>query len=568
MAALRYVADGLPVFPLRPRAKTPLVKGGFHAATRDPEQVWDWWSREPSANIGIPTGAVSGIDALDVDPGGEDSLAKLETQHGPLPDTRKVRTGRGKQLYFRHPGGLIRCNAGALGNGLDFRADGGYVVASPSVHPNRTVYTSLNDLPPADMPTWLVGLLTKPKAQAKSAGANGGKIAAGKRNATLTSIAGNLRRQGLPESEILESLRGINDRQCDPPLSESEIATIAASVGKYVPGTPTPTGFSLVPLGELLARPVVPVDWLADGLLAAGTVSAAVSKPKVCKSTLARNLCWSVARGEPFLGFPTKKGLCVYLVLEERLEDVIADFRSMGATGREDILVHSDTIPASGILSLLDLVRERRPALVVIDPLFRLVHIKDEKSYAESYAALGLLIDIARATGTHILVTHHAGKSLKIDPVDSPLGSTAIAGGVSTLIILRRAERYRTIQTVQRIGRDLAETVLGFDPATKRLSVAGSRFDADRGDCETRILEFLENASEPQTQNKIRASVEGQTRIIRAAITRLVEAGKITKSGEGTRGNPFVYGVEGMEPVSEQQELVETTMGASNGPTV
>jgi len=568
MAALRYVADGLPVFPCQPRGKVPMVENGFKAATRDLEQVFDWWSPWSLANVAIPTGEASGIDVLYIDPGGHDSLAALTAEYGPLPETREVRTGRGSQKWFKHPGVPIRCNAGLLGKGLDWRSDGGYVVAPQSIHPNGTVYAFLNDLPPAEMPAWLIGLLTKAKAKGAPAAGNGGKIPAGKRNATLTAIAGSLRRHGLPEHEILESLKGINARQCEAALSESEVARVAASVAKYAPGAPVAAGFSLVPLGELLARPVVPVDWLVEGLLAAGTVSAAVSKPKVCKSTLARNLCWSVARGAPFLGFPTKKGLCVYLGLEERLEDVVADFRSMGATGHENILVHADATPAGGILALVDMVRERRPALVVIDPLFRAVAIRDEKAYAETYAAMGLLIDAARSTQTHILATHHMGKGMKIDPVDSPLGSTALAGSVATLIILKRAENYRTIQTVQRIGQDLPETVLQFDPATKRLSIGGSRFDADRRDCEARILEFLEAACEPQTQNKIRAGVEGQTRIIRAAITRLVEAGTVQRFGEGTRGNPFLYGVEGPEPVFEQQELVETTMGASDGPTM
>jgi RecA-family ATPase len=87
----------------------------------------------------------------------------------------------------------------------------------------------------------------------------------------------------------------------------------------------------------------------------------------------------------------------------------------------------------------------------VIDPLFRLARIRDEKAYAETYYALGPLIDVAREAGTHVMLTHHAGKSAKADAIDSPLGSTAIGGAVSTLIHLKRTETMRTIQTVQRI---------------------------------------------------------------------------------------------------------------------
>jgi AAA domain-containing protein len=310
-------------------------------------------------------------------------------------------------------------------------------------------------------------------------------------------------------------------------------------------GTPKPAeGFQLVGLGELLSRPEIPLDWVWQGHLAAGTVSAVVSKPKVGKSTFARNLCLAVARDQEYLGFHTGGSLCVYLALEERVEDVTADSRALGADGNESILIHADSTPAAGIVALVEIVKEKKPRLVVIDPLFRMVRVRDEKAYAETYAALGPLIDLASSTGTHVLLTHHSGKAMKIDAIDSPLGSTAIGGAVSTLIVLKRTDRYRTIQTVQRIGQDLPETVLEFNPERKRLSIGGTREEADRGDCEGRILEFLKEAPEPQTQAQIRAEVEGKTKIIRAALTALVGSGKLKKSGDGAKGKPFFYEFE------------------------
>jgi hypothetical protein len=114
----------------------------------------------------------------------------------------------------------------------------------------------------------------------------------------------------------------------------------------------------------------------------AGTVSAVVAKPKVGKSTFARNLCLAIARGEAFLGLKTQQGSCVYLALEEREEDIRNDFRAMGATGTESILVHAAAAPAERIASLCALVQRTRPRLV-IDPLFRLARVRDESAYAE-----------------------------------------------------------------------------------------------------------------------------------------------------------------------------------------
>lgn len=303
-------------------------------------------------------------------------------------------------------------------------------------------------------------------------------------------------------------------------------------------------GFVLTRLGDLLSKPDTPVDWVLQNTLLAGGVSGVFAKPKVGKSTFCRNLCLAIARGGDFLGLKTKQGECIYLALEEREDDVRNDFRSMGADGSEAIYVHAASAPADGIDALCCLVRQRRPALVVIDPLFRLARIRDEKAYAETYAALGPLIDVAREVGTHVLLSHHAGKGMKSDAVDSPLGSTAIGGVVSTLVVLKRNESVRTIQTVQRVGADLPETVLRFDPETHRLSLGGTRFEADRQESEAAIIDFLRDSREPQTQARIREGVQGKTATIRAALTELVRSSRVSRTGDGTKGKPFQYAFE------------------------
>src|SRR5580700_5902678 len=59
--------------------KHPLTVRGIKDATTDTEWIRTWWKEFPEANIGIATGAASGIVALDVDPrhGGEESLREL-----------------------------------------------------------------------------------------------------------------------------------------------------------------------------------------------------------------------------------------------------------------------------------------------------------------------------------------------------------------------------------------------------------------------------------------------------------------------------------------------------------
>jgi hypothetical protein len=140
------------------------VAGGLNAATTEPGQVETWWSRWPAANVGIRTGAASGLVVVDVDPDhdGEASIERLIKSHGALPDGRVVRTGSGgRHLYFRHPGGLVRNDAGRrLGPGLDIRGDGGYVIAPPSRHRSGGVYAVAGrggELP--ELPEWMLHLV-------------------------------------------------------------------------------------------------------------------------------------------------------------------------------------------------------------------------------------------------------------------------------------------------------------------------------------------------------------------------------------------------------------------------
>jgi len=66
-AARRFADAGIPVFPCVPGEKRPLTRHGFHDATANPAQVARWWHDWPDANIGMPTGSISGWEVVDVD---------------------------------------------------------------------------------------------------------------------------------------------------------------------------------------------------------------------------------------------------------------------------------------------------------------------------------------------------------------------------------------------------------------------------------------------------------------------------------------------------------------------
>src|SRR5690349_1775211 len=110
-AAIAYAKAGYPVFPVKTHDKIPLTSHGFKDATTNLVQIENWWSHTPSANIGLPTGAISGLFVIDVDVknDGQTTLAKLEQKHGTLPTTPRALTGGGgNHVCFKLPGFPIK----------------------------------------------------------------------------------------------------------------------------------------------------------------------------------------------------------------------------------------------------------------------------------------------------------------------------------------------------------------------------------------------------------------------------------------------------------------------------
>jgi len=254
--ALRYADYGWYVLPLHtasgaactcPKrhacpspAKHPRIRQWPRNATRDKAKIKAWWMTWPDSNIGIVTGQVSGIVALDIDPnhGGEESLAALlRANGGEWPPTVAQHTGSGgRHMLFAYPGHAIRNSAGRLGLGLDIRGDGGYIVAPPSRHVSGGTYSWVqhpDEARLAPMPPWLVALLSAEPSIKPVPMASQARIGEGERNSHLASIGGKLRRQGKSRSTIETALLQENAATCHPPLTVGEVRQIAASVAGY-----------------------------------------------------------------------------------------------------------------------------------------------------------------------------------------------------------------------------------------------------------------------------------------------------------------------------------------------
>jgi Bifunctional DNA primase/polymerase, N-terminal len=163
--------QGLPCFPCR-NDKRPTTPRGFKDATREQSELREVWERYPGELVGVPTGEISGLDVLDIDPrhGGDHWFA--EHKHHLLPTrVHRTRTG-GLHLYYRHKSGL-RCSAGKIAPGVDVRAAGGYVIWWPA-----SGFPVLSDAPLATWPDWLLAALS-PKLHSATAMSSPGTVYGG-----------------------------------------------------------------------------------------------------------------------------------------------------------------------------------------------------------------------------------------------------------------------------------------------------------------------------------------------------------------------------------------------------
>lgn len=248
--ALTYAELGYPVFPCAPNAKRPLTANGLNDATTDPARIEAWWSDTPRANVAIATSGllVVDLDTLDGRPNAwlqDDPDKLLSLASAPVSLTPRG----GRHFIFRAPAGKsFRNTASKLAPGVDTRADGGYILAPPSMVEGRLYRFAEEcalDMEPAKLPeppAWLMEALERPaNERGNLAGLRldhslpANAIPAGQRNSALTSLAGTMRRAGMSEAEILAALHKANADRCNPPLDDHDVQVIAWSVARYEP---------------------------------------------------------------------------------------------------------------------------------------------------------------------------------------------------------------------------------------------------------------------------------------------------------------------------------------------
>lgn len=264
-AAVAFAQSGVPVFPCAPGGKQPITRRGFHEATTHPAQVGAWWSRFPEANIGMPTGAASGVVVVDVDVHG------LVNGYEALTRADNAGLVSGWELAARSPSGGLHIYFPASDTveqrswqagraAVDFRGDGGYIIIPPSrrsINGEQSLYRvqSINDSPSSAVDSHRLRdfLDPKPPPRSRPAGPvqNPGEVATrlagwaarmpeGQRNASVFWAACKMAENGIDPTVATDTLIEATEQ---PGFTAGEInRTVGSAYRRVQPAAPAATG--------------------------------------------------------------------------------------------------------------------------------------------------------------------------------------------------------------------------------------------------------------------------------------------------------------------------------------
>ncbi|MDC1341283.1 bifunctional DNA primase/polymerase [Oceanospirillaceae bacterium] len=225
-AALRLSSNGTPIFPVK-ADKSPHIKSWQQKATTDQAIVKKWWEKWPEANIAIPTGARSGLVAVDVDVkngvDGYESLSSIEARFGEQ-GTRRIETPSGGVHLIYRCNQKVKTRTGIL-DGIDIRGDGGYIVAQGSVI-GGSAYQVIHDVLPEEMTIDMVSWINDTQNTKRPCEIG---MAKGERNTHIFKLASSYRGQDLDMGSALAACKNVALR-CIPPLEEAEVIVTVENV--------------------------------------------------------------------------------------------------------------------------------------------------------------------------------------------------------------------------------------------------------------------------------------------------------------------------------------------------
>lgn len=455
-AALEYAALGLAVFPVIPpmengeksAGKKPYISNWQKEATSNKEKVTEWWTKWPTANIGIATGRKSqGLVVIDLDIdddkgiNGYEALKEWQKEHGDLPETWQSITGRGGYHLFYFDTEQHKNRVG-LYEGVDIRGEGGYIIAPPSVHANGHRYEWEQWREDGVNVARVDGLVRKfingpePQREESQNFHEPEKIPSGERVSSLIRLVGSLKAKGLENDSIMAVVKAENEAKCIPPLLDHELTkevfpalkrgwktersyTTTTEHGKVTPKAVH--RLDMLSINDVEEK--IP-EWLISGYIPRHQITVMAGDGGAGKTTAWCDIAGSVSSGRPcFLERAIPEDFAVRepgkvlffssedspeYTLKSRLIKAGANLKNIFTISLKDerfaeIKFNSDLLE--------QLIAYHKPDLVIFDPIQSFIPPDIQMGQRNAMrSCLNPLIGLGEKYGTTFLVIVHANK--------------------------------------------------------------------------------------------------------------------------------------------------------------
>ena len=478
-AALVYVAKGLAVIPLRGRyglnydnAKMPILKA-WQKAVPDAGLVEKWFLQKPDIDIGLLCGKANNIFVLDADK----AIGMATADALKLPNTVVNVTPKGKQYLFQWdvrldglPTNLVKPFDSLPG--LDFRGEGGFIVAPPSKNLGDVQYAWLNGegidtKALAPIPEWLVQMFME-RATVGEEVANAPEIETENwfekikdgvsegenRHRAMTKLASFYMSRGLPEDDVILLMTTWNQK-CTPPKDENEFLIKLNEfldnwrTGKYKSNYKAPvTELKAQSFKEFMTAGETKIDWLVQDLIPQESLTFLYGYQGIGKSFLALDLAIEIGRGggKWINRFPVEGGRVLYIdeeshptLLRTRYTKLLAakgltieDLSDISFISRQQLKFDND----NSISALKALITELRPDIVMVDS-FSAIHSLNENAAQDMARLRDYFQSIIADCKTGLLFIDHEGQpSMVLKTAAQKQRGSALKGDMADCKIL------------------------------------------------------------------------------------------------------------------------------------
>lgn len=583
-----YVNSGWSILPVKPEEKRPYMTNWLQYTKNRAtlETVENWFNHLSGAGVGAVTGKISNMVVLDVESWCKIPIEELLKKY---PTQMISRSGSGGyHLFYQFPTGISRVsNRVGIFEGADLRADGGFIVLPPTVHPNGNRYEWVRKGPLGAFPLALLDLESRPTVQNEGWIVEALRgVSEGGRNDTCARLAGYFFKKGMTADIVEALLMDWNERN-DPPMPAREVRTTLRSIERSHSGADTQftsvqfendkteveqkeSTFDVMRMCDYVkGYGGDGVSWLVSDWLPDASITFLISPPESYKTWILLDLAVSVSAGVPFLGqFPVNYTGPTMIIQQEdshsgltdRLALIVEQKLGLNAKLEGDtwqvpsmpdlpIYVHPSRMLRFDNKKVIEELEKQieiiKPKVIMIDPLYSTTAAVD--NYMADLANQMMVLKTWRDKyGCSFVIAHHSKKNLDPDSTarEDSWGSQFLNAFLEAGWQVRRnpklAQNEVVVRRHSKVMGNQAPISLTFDISTKypmKYQVTARQYEAmapagdTRQPAQANLLDMLGQGD--MTQADICARTGKGRSTVSRQIRQLEAAGLVEKMPDG-----------------------------------